>query len=169
MVRKPTSVRSAFGFTLIEVMVVLVIIGILGAIAYPSYRRYTTETRRSDAHIALTQIANLQERFFTECNTYASSLTAAKTCAAGGLNTVTTSPGGHYQLQLQQGILQNDGVTVAAACSSWPCGYTVIATPVAGGLQAGDGAFMLNARGQKFWDRNNDGDYADAGENKWTK
>ena len=62
------------GFTLIELMVTVVIIGILAAIAYPSYQNYTKQTRRSDAQIALTQAANQQEKFFTECNWYAKTL-----------------------------------------------------------------------------------------------
>ena len=58
------------GFTLIELMITIVIIGIIAAIAYPNYTRYVMETRRSDGQIALTQIAALEEKYFTECNHY---------------------------------------------------------------------------------------------------
>lgn len=165
------------GFTLIELMIVVVIIGVLASIAYPSYQKHMTQTRRSDAQSALLQIANQQERFFTECNWYATNLTASsRVCGAsagsGDLNyPATTSPDGHYALSLVQGVMLADGTT-SATCSTWGCGYSAVANPNgsgASGRQTNDGRFMINSFGQKFWDRNNDADYADANENKWTK
>ncbi|MEW6332268.1 MAG: type IV pilin protein [Pseudomonadota bacterium] len=163
------------GFTLIEVMIVVVIIGVLVSIAYPSYQRHMIQTRRSDAQAALLQIANQQERFFTECNYYATTLTGNRACGASAGNGVlnyaaATSPDGHYALTLVQGVLLADGTT-SASCSTWACGFSAVANPNSGasGRQAGDGRFMINSLGQKFWDRNNDGDYADTSESKWTK
>lgn len=158
------------GFTLIELMIVVVIIGVLASIAYPSYQKHMTSTRRTDAQSALLQIANQQERFFTECNYYATTLTGARACGAGTGNGVleypATSPDGHYALSLSQGVLLADGTT-SATCSTWSCGFSAVANPT--GRQTGDGRFMINSLGQKFWDRNNDTDYADSGESKWTK
>lgn len=88
------------GFTLIELMIVVVIIGVLAAIAYPSYQNYVRQTRRSDAQIALMKVATQQERFFTECNRYATSITAARTCVGLGLALSDLSPDQHYQLVL---------------------------------------------------------------------
>lgn len=163
------------GFTLIELMVVVVIIAVLAGIAYPSYQKHMTGTRRSDAQAALLQIANQQERFFTECNYYATTLTGTRACGAsagsGVLNYfASTSPDGHYALSLVQGVLLADGTT-SSTCSTWSCGFSAVANPNSGasGRQAGDGRFMINSLGQKFWDRNNDGDYADTNESKWTK
>ena len=62
---------GANGFTLMEVMITVVIVAILAGIAYPSYTRFVTETRRSEATIALTQLAAQQEKFFTQCGVYA--------------------------------------------------------------------------------------------------
>lgn len=73
------------GFTLIELMIVVVIISILAAISYPSYTQYVTRTRRTGAESYLLQIAARQEKLFTKCGWYASTLNgagAADTCGA---------------------------------------------------------------------------------------
>lgn len=137
--------KTQSGFTLIELMITVAIIGILAAIAYPSYQNYTKQTRRSDAQIALTQAANQQERYFTECNIYTSNLggTRTNTCN-GALGYGTTSPEGHYTLSPAAG-------TIAAGCTTYSCGYTLTATPVATGLQANDGPFRIDSTGAKQW------------------
>ena len=58
------------GFTLIEVMVVVAIIAIIAAVAYPSYKEQVSQTRRSDGLAALTTRVALQERWFTQSNSY---------------------------------------------------------------------------------------------------
>lgn len=114
------------GVTLIELLVVVAIIGVLAGIAYPSYQRYTTETRRTDAHIALSQMANELEKFYSECGRYTNRITGTpRSCtspaasgsdAAGTLGRSTNrSPSEHYQLS----------ITLASSDSF----YTITATP----------------------------------------
>ncbi len=104
------STRHA-GFTLIELMIVVVIIGIIAAFGYPNYTRYVTEARRADGQIALTRTAALQEKFFTECNFYASNFQpppppafVAPVCVGGVgtglLGTLSTSEGGNYVIRI---------------------------------------------------------------------
>lgn len=153
---------ATHGFTLIELMVTVVIIGILAAIAYPSYRSYLTQTRRSDAQIALTQAANQQERFFTEFNWYAATLAGTRssgTSTTGVLGISATSPEGHYTLAAAAG-------NIAATCTTFSCGYTLTATPVATGLQANDGNFRIDSTGVKQWDKLNNG--FTSGVARWT-
>lgn len=150
------------GFTLIELMITLVIVGILSAIAYPAYTKWITNTRRTDAETALTQAANQQERFFTQCNWYAASLggsqASCNTNTTGKLNYPTTSPDGYYNLNITAGAIN------AAGCSALTCGYTITATPDAAKSQAGDGAFRIDSTGVKQWDKTNNGSFTA----KWT-
>lgn len=164
--------KKQHGFTLIELMVTVVILGILVGIAYPSYTKYMVQTRRSDAQIALTQAANQQERFFTECNYYATTLTGTRACgassAAGVLGISALSPDSHYAITL-----------VAPTASSGSCPitscYFLEANPNGAGVtgrQTNDGRFRINSRGVKTWDKANTnipndtttGDYL----NRWT-
>jgi type IV pilus assembly protein PilE len=127
---------AANGFTLMEMMITVAIIGILAAIGYPSYIKYVTETRRSDATINLTRIASLQEKFFTECGRYADTL--------GVSGTPRNCAGGVMDAGLMAGGLTRDGgnyiLTAVVAPGPAPLnaagggGFTLTATPA--GLQA---------------------------------
>lgn len=107
---------DTLGFTLIELMIVVVIVGILATIAYPSYQRWVVETRRSDAQIALARLANDQEKFYSDCGVYATSLTANRNCTDRGLQRANDqSPEGYYRLAI---------ANVSATS------FTVTATPI---------------------------------------
>lgn len=73
------------GFTLIELMIVVAIIGILASIAYPSYQEYVRRAARSEARAAIMQMAQLQERNFTDRGAY-----------VAVVEEVTTAPWGSY-------------------------------------------------------------------------
>ena len=153
------------GFTLIELMIVVVVMGILAMIAYPSYTRFIVESRRTDAQVALTQMAALQEKFFSSCNKYTVAIDSGAvnpTCDGLGLTSSGTageiySPDKYYL------------VTVAAiAGGNIATSFVATATPVTGKSQASDGKFTISSTGVKQWDKNNDGSY-DTSENTWKK
>lgn len=110
--------KKQYGFTLIELMIVVAIIGVLSAIAYPSYQSYMKKSGRADAKVGLLKLSDKQERFYLQNNTYTTAFTAA------GLNTSTTSEEGYYTFT----ITSDDLVS----------GFTLIATAVANKSQAND-------------------------------
>lgn len=116
------------GFTLIELMIAVVIVGILAAIAYPSYSNYVQKSRRAEAQAELLRIAQLQERYYADNNTYATSLS--------DLGVSSTTPEGYYSLSL---------------ASTNPT-ETFTATATAIGAQANDtscATLSIDAAGQK--------------------
>jgi type IV pilus assembly protein PilE len=102
------------GFTLIELMIVVAIIGVIGAIAYPSYDSYMKKSRRADAKVALTAMADKQERFYLQNNTY-----TTNTANVGGTGTEKN----YYVLSIDSADIN---------------GFALTATAVAGGPQAAD-------------------------------
>ncbi|MFH1262083.1 MAG: prepilin-type N-terminal cleavage/methylation domain-containing protein [Pseudomonadota bacterium] len=59
-----------FGFSLIELMVVVVIIAVLAAIAMPIYGKYIRKSRTSEAISNLGTIAMFEETYFSEADSY---------------------------------------------------------------------------------------------------
>jgi len=116
------------GFTIIELLIVVAVIGVLAAIAMPMYRDYVVRANRSDAIIALTELANLQEKFYSNEFSYTSTIS--------DLNYPTVSPEGWYQLSVTTGAVVD---------------YTLTATP-AGTQDTDDDTcqqFTLNSFGQR--------------------
>lgn len=105
------STQSQFGFTLIELVIVVTIVGILAAIAFPAYTSYYQRSRRSDAFQAIDTTQALLEKNYAANFTYASATFP------------TTSQQGYYQISIP---------------ASSTTTYTITATAIAGGPQAGD-------------------------------
>ncbi|MBF0340781.1 MAG: type IV pilin protein [Magnetococcales bacterium] len=144
------------GFTLVELLIVLAIIAILAGIVFPSYKASVIKGRRADGKALLMQVANLQERWFTENMTYTSNM------ASLGLANPQTSEGGYYSVT----ILSS---TAAAAVLNTACPITTcfVAEATPRNAQVLDGKLALASTGAMYHDVNNNNSYADAGDNKW--
>lgn len=82
---------DSYGFTLLELMIVVAIIAILAAIAVPTYSSYVTKTNRAAATACLSQYSSYMERYYTSNLRY-DEVPASSGTAAGTPNPVTTTP-----------------------------------------------------------------------------
>lgn len=113
------------GFTLVELMIVVVVIGVLAAIALPSYQNSVRKSRRSDAHSLLMEVANRQEQFFSNNNTYTDDPADLGYTATDG---EFRSPEDYYQVTL-----------AAPGGGALTTGFVATATPATDSAQAEDG------------------------------
>lgn len=110
--------RRGFGFTLVELMIVVAILAILAAIALPNYSDYVRTSRRSDAVTALSTAAVAFEKYRVNNTGYPTGLSAAGVSG--------TSPDGYYTISI-------NGTPTSTA-------YTIVATPTTKGGQNNDTA-----------------------------
>ena len=61
---------SAYGFTLIEVMITVAVIAIIAAVALPAYFDYITRSRLVEARSNLADMRTRMEQFFLDNRTY---------------------------------------------------------------------------------------------------
>lgn len=149
-------VRSR-GFTLMELMMVIVILGVLVAIGLPSYQNSVARGLRTDAQAVLLGFSQAMERRFNQDYTY-------EGAAAAGNDTGAPDPSVFSSVAPIEGQASYN-LTIAAADDS---GYTLRATPIAGGRQANDGIIELDSLGRRSWDRDNNGSFSDD-ERNWER
>lgn len=126
--------RQQCGFTLIELMIVVAVVAILAAIAYPNYQQYQLKAGRSDGHAKLTQLMQMQERLYSQNQTYSTDLGA-------GANTAVLSDEQRYS------------ITAEACAAGTPLARCVRLVATAINQQVADtqcGNLILTSRGEKL-------------------
>lgn len=93
-----------WGFTLIEIVIVVAIIAILAAIALPSYRDYIVQSRRTDVQAALLEISQYMERQYASSNSYPSSIPSTLTARTSAYYAVTLATGSGAQAYVVQAV-----------------------------------------------------------------
>ena len=99
------------GFTLVELLIVVAIIGVLMSVVVPGYQKYTLKTKRTDGQIGLMDMADKQERYYSQNNMYASDV-ASLFGAAGD----QFSPKDLYKLTVTSG--DSNGFVLTATAES---------------------------------------------------
>lgn len=82
--------RSARGFTLIELMITVAVIAVLSAIALPSYTDYVTRSKLAEAYAHLSDLRVKLEQSYLDNRRYSDSV-GGGTCGIPGGNTPTVS------------------------------------------------------------------------------
>lgn len=109
------------GFTLLELMITLAVAAILVVIVVPTYNNYVIRAHRSAAQQLLMDIAQRQEQFLLDNNTYASDITSLSVVLSPEVSNFYNAPvislnsATAYTLSIQPlagGQLRNDGVLV---------------------------------------------------------
>jgi type IV pilus assembly protein PilE len=131
--------KNQNGFTLIEMMITVAIVGILAAVAIPSYRQHIVRAARTEAQSELLQLVTLQEKIYLNSNAY----TFRVTNAYDG-----TSAGG---LGVTSGKTKDNRYNVTLANTAVSQTFTLVATPITGTTQAGDGNLSVTESGIKLW------------------
>lgn len=134
---KPTRRRALAGFTLLEMVITVAIIGILAAIAYPIYQGFVERSRRSDAITTLQDIAQQQERWYTQNNEYDEGGNIQVAGASCGADGICVSEQGFYTITIT--LTNSDQVFTATADTT--------------GIQDNDAdcaQFTINSMGQRL-------------------
>jgi len=140
--RRPHS----FGFTLIELMIVVAIIGVISAIAVPSYQESVRKSRRSEVRGQLLEVAQYLQRFYSQNDSFMQDRSGTATSIPTALALVprTATAGNQaYTISFTTPIAGTTNPSVST--------FKIQAVRRVGGPMAGDkcGDFLLDNTGAR--------------------
>ena len=152
--------RPQTGLSLVELLVALAVLAILAAVALPVYQTFGVRGSRAEAQADLMACAQGMERAVGVAFSY------------GGLvdsdgNGVGDADTGPVSANICTVSSLDYTLHVWTASAS---GFTLRAVPATSGNRVdGDGVLELDSDGTRRWDRNDDGDFDDEGERRWSE
>lgn len=146
------------GFTLLELLAAITIVATISAIAIPLYTQYTERTHRTILISDLLTCAQALERFAALNFTFEN---AADT-DGDGEGDADNGPIAGDICNPESTQAERYDITVVADRAS----YVLTGTPDADGPMRDDGFLRLDERGNRAWDKNNDGNIG-AEEDNW--
>ena len=123
--------RKSWGFTLIELMIVVAIVAILASIALPSYRESVKRSDRATARAALLEAQQFMERFYAANDGYITT-GGAQPGLPVRLQAVPTDSTSRYNLTVTATV--NAYTVTAAPISTDKCGSLTITHTGAKGI-----------------------------------
>lgn len=144
-------------------MIVLVIVAFLAGIGIPAYRNHAVSARRTTATAALSTCAARLERFRSDMGTYVGATLGDTVPALPALPPVCADHAPADEPHANRTYDLSFPVSATAIL------FTLRATPRVGGPQVGDGFLQVDPTGLQQWDKNDDADVTDAGEDSWAK
>jgi type IV pilus assembly protein PilE len=102
-------IKSASGFTLTELLVVIVIIGILVGLAVPRYLNTTTRAKATEAKLMLKEAYSLQKAYYLENDVYANTLGAI-----GFEQEPLKTEGGNARYRIELATVSDTGFVITA-------------------------------------------------------
>jgi type IV pilus assembly protein PilE len=131
--------KTSTGFTVIELLIVLAILGTLLAIAIPSYQEYTRKAARAEAKGTMLDIAQMQERYFSNNGTYLA-IAAPPAAAPTGWKNYSggSASGSKYNISV-----------AAGSTGSLTTSFTITAAPITGYSEPTCGTLSIESNGTK--------------------
>lgn len=108
------SKSTVIGLTLIELLITVAIVAILATIALPAYYEFIRESRRADAHSALSALQLAQENYRGNCPTYASIIGGSTSCAISTIKGSAISRDQYYDISIVTGTVTGNSYELEA-------------------------------------------------------
>jgi type IV pilus assembly protein PilE len=125
--------RRSAGFTLLELVFAMAVLAILVTIAIPSYQDHLRKGRRAAAETFLIDVGSRQQQYLLDARSYAVGPTAL-----AALNMAVPADVAPFYT-----------ISVEPTVATTPPTYRIVATPVAGSVQASDGVLAIDQAGSK--------------------